>query len=242
MSNCVIFDLSLLLTDERCVWIIDKNKPMKPLLKISNPDFALIKKAIYKRDKHPIVYNGDVYWLPNGIYNVLPTHIDIGLSFAEYIDSDLISGYDIKLNDNVELLKNIKSDIYLVTDRYTSKHGDFLNKIVDELSRKHDIKIKSVISLRKNILDMNSDLIGLYEDVILSFYIGKQIQNNIPVDISMDRYDKVIFIGDNRVRFINMVDKIKYFDVDNIDIKFVVVEVTNNKVNKLMMKKYHIKK
>ena len=242
MSNAIIFDFSLIYNDERCVWIVDRKNTSKPIIKISGDDFNLIKKGVYKSHKHPIMFNGDMYWLPNSLYNKVPSNIDMALSFSEFINSDYINDYSSKITDNVDILKNIKSDIYLITDKFTRKHKVFLDKIVDILKNEHGIIVKSVITIRKNILDMNQDIISLYEDAILSMYIGKQIHNNKVTDISIDRYNKITFIGDNKVRFINMIDKIKYLDVDNIDVSFVVAEMTNNAMNRLMVKKYRIKK
>ena len=45
------------------VWVIDKNKPSIPILKISPVEFALIKSGIYVNDEIPIDYNNERFFI-----------------------------------------------------------------------------------------------------------------------------------------------------------------------------------
>lgn len=242
MSNALICDMSIFLEDDRSVWIIDKNKPNVPVFKIRYDVFNLIRKGVFKAQKNPIVYNGDVYWLPNSININIPSDIDAGLSFIEYIDSKKIAEYGININDNINILKNINCDIYLVTEKYTMKHKVFLDKLTDVIKNDYDINIKKVVCLKTSILDLNYDVIGLYEDVITSFLLGKQIHSNKVTDIEVPAYDKISFISDNKVRFIDINSKIKYLDVNNFNKKLNLIEVTNNKYNRIMVKNIDLNK
>ena len=45
------------------IWIIDKNKPYEPILKISPIEFILIKSGIYAKDDILVEYNNESYFI-----------------------------------------------------------------------------------------------------------------------------------------------------------------------------------
>ena len=47
-----IFDIDVLLTTESKPWIIDKNNPNIPLLKLEKSDFNLIKNDVFKKQNN----------------------------------------------------------------------------------------------------------------------------------------------------------------------------------------------
>ena len=45
------------------IWVIDKNNPSVPILKISPIEFALIRSGIYVKDDILIEYNGESFFI-----------------------------------------------------------------------------------------------------------------------------------------------------------------------------------
>ena len=65
------FDLDTILRIDNKVWIIDKKNPNNPIMKISQSDFNLIKKGVYKSQNSQLYFNGVNYWIPETLLNEL---------------------------------------------------------------------------------------------------------------------------------------------------------------------------
>ncbi len=82
------FDLDTIIRIDNKVWIIDKKNPNNPILKISQSDFNLIRKGIYRSHNQRLSLNGTNYWFPEEIMNQIKTkRPDI------LVSSDFIAGF-----------------------------------------------------------------------------------------------------------------------------------------------------
>ena len=66
-----IFDIDTLISVDSHPWIVDKNNPNNPLMKISKTDYNLFKNGVYKKQGNKIEYNGKTYWLPSDVFEKL---------------------------------------------------------------------------------------------------------------------------------------------------------------------------
>jgi hypothetical protein len=57
------FDINSVIQSHAEVWIVSKSEPNKPILKVSQSDFNLIKKGIFKKHEQQIKINGQSYWI-----------------------------------------------------------------------------------------------------------------------------------------------------------------------------------
>ena len=51
------------------VWVIDRESPDKPLLKLDNTDTVKIQNNLYKRDNLKVEYNENSYYISQDIFD-----------------------------------------------------------------------------------------------------------------------------------------------------------------------------
>ncbi len=110
------------------VWVIDKNKPSVPILKISPIEFALIKSGIYVKDDILIEYNGDSYFISKDMLERIERKIkniklnNIGISYSEFFDDNILNKKDVQvLLDNIKHLIGKNIEIGVLTARSDRK-------------------------------------------------------------------------------------------------------------------------
>ena len=90
-------------------WVILKDNPGKPLMKISNLEFTLIKNGVYIGDDNIIEFNNEKYFVSNDFVERLERRkkniklSSVGISYAEYFDEEIL-----KKKEVIFLLNNIK--------------------------------------------------------------------------------------------------------------------------------------
>ena len=132
MENEIIhwFDADYTLWDTNAKWwIISKKNPSKPIIRITQYEGYLILSGHYSKDGHNIYYNGKEGWLSDDIW--LKTQRtkaidieDIGISFREYLDPELIEKQYKNLIIHIDRIQHIagkKDIINLLTARGNRK-------------------------------------------------------------------------------------------------------------------------
>ena len=71
MVKSHFFDIDTLIKLENQAWVVDKNNPNIPIMKISKSDFNLIQNGIYRKQNNKIEFNGKLFWLPTELVNKL---------------------------------------------------------------------------------------------------------------------------------------------------------------------------
>ena len=109
------FDIDTLIKFNNKAWIVDKNKPSKPIMKISKSDLSLISSGIYRKQGNKIEFNGKIFWLPTDMYNEIKVKAkfhksnlsDLAISLQEFYNKDIIDNINFDLNlDLILKLKN----------------------------------------------------------------------------------------------------------------------------------------
>lgn len=205
MKKNYFFDLDGTLVDcKRFIWVIDKNKPSYPLMKMTPLDFSLIKYNFYKEDGLLVEFDGQSFFISQELFDniqkikKLPIE-RLGFSFREFKDKKYINSEDFDfLYQNIKHLVGSKTNITFLTARSNRyKHGDFLNKlrfILENLNlklykiyfigKKHEVYHRSYLSFRKAL-------------ILLEHMIGLKIKNEKFIDKKQDKFDKLYFYDDN---------------------------------------------
>jgi hypothetical protein len=202
-----IFDIDVLLTINSKPWIIDKNNPNVPLLKISKSDFNLIKNGVYKSQKNILEYNGKTFWLPNSLNNKLKImaknkriNIDnIAISMQEFLNKDVIDNLDYSINfEAISDLKNKNEDIYLICSTNTERnYRTIVEKLLEKLTEE-GIMIKKFYYLNEAFYNSNSDEIIFKKALIcLKHLVGYEIKNEQFIDNEITKYSKLNFYDDD---------------------------------------------
>lgn len=253
-----IFDIDVLLNIDSKPWIIDKNNPNVPLLKISKSDFNLIKKGVYKTQNNMIESNGVSYWLPTSLFNRLKVlsknkRIDINnlsISMQEFLNKDVIENVDYKINfDAIRHLKNKNEDIYLICSTNTEKnYKKLVEKLMDKL-KYEGIIVKKFYFINDSFRNADYESIIFKKAMIcLKHLVGYEIQNEQFIDTPINKYSKLEYYDDD-FDTLKMVDEINSYlnlilsktedgvkeivkeDVYDDRAIFIAKKITNNKYN-----------
>jgi len=221
------------------VWIIDKNKPSVPILKISSIEFALIKSGIYVKDDIKIDYNNESFFISVDMMERIQRKNknirlgNIGVSYSEFFDDDILNKKDVQL-----LLNNIKHiigkniEIGVLTARSDrKKHSNLLNKLRLKL-KEYGIEIGKIYFISESIraIGYQDKIIYDKNKILLSHLIGLNIEDDHFVPIKKDAYNKIYFYDDVKSNILNVNNLQDYFDflVRNSDSE--CVEFINNRL------------
>jgi nitrogen regulatory protein PII-like uncharacterized protein len=202
-----IFDIDVLITIDSKPWVIDKNNPNIPLLKLSKSDFNLIKNGVYKSQGNKLEYNGKTFWLPNVLFNKIKVIAknkkigitDIAISMQEFLNKDVIENVKYDINyDAISHLKNKSEDVYLICSINTERNykimiDRLLEKLADE-----GILIKKFYYLNETFYNGNNDNVIFKKGTIcLQHLVGYEIKNEVFIDKTINKYSKLYFYDDD---------------------------------------------
>ena len=224
------------------IWVIDKNKPSIPILKISSIEFALIKSGIYVKDDIKIEYNNESFFISVDMMERIQRRNknvrlgNIGISYSEFFDDDILNKKDVQL-----LLNNIKHligkniEIGVLTARSDrKKHSNLLNKLRLKL-KEYGLEIDKIYFVAESIRTTGYQDKVIYDKnkILLSHLIGLNIEDNHFVPIKKDAYSKIYFYDDVKSNILNINSLQDYFDflVRNSDdecVSFINNRLENN--------------
>lgn len=202
------------------IWIIDKNKPSEPVLKISPIEFALIRSGIYVNDDILIEYNGESFFISRDMMERILRKKkirlgNIGISYSEFFDDDILNKKEVQL-----LLNNIKHligkniEIGILTARSDrNKHANLLNKLRVKL-KEYGLQIDKIYFVSESIRAIGYQDKIIYDKnrILLTHLIGLDIEDNHFVPIKKDCYNKVYFYDDVKSNIMNINNLQEYFD------------------------------
>ena len=128
MKICHIFDLDTILILEQKVWIVSKDNPAQPIIRIDESEFNLIKSGIYKSQNNKLEFSGKTYWLPTKLMNTLKVKVKnlgtdlttLAVSMQEFLNKDIIDEKDFKINfDVISHIKNTLDHVYIISAKRT---------------------------------------------------------------------------------------------------------------------------
>lgn len=222
-------DLDALVDIDGSAWIVDKNSPNIPILKISKSDFNLIKSGIYRRQNNKIEFNGISYWLPSDLINKLKIKTKINkvdfsnlaISLQEFLNKSIIENLDFNINNEVlSEFKNSQDDIYIICSKQTkSNYQKLIDKVEDEF-RKNGIKVKNYYFISETFYNQNSDDIEFKKmRLLIQHLVGYKTEGNKFIDQVITRYDKIYYY-DSNINTLKISDKIN-------DLLSIIISNTN---------------
>lgn len=200
------------------IYIIDKEKPHKHLLKISRYEYALIKGGFYTKDGIKLDYNGRKYYISKDMFEVLKSKSNteneerFGVSFINFSNRENLNQSDLKylLHNILHLSKNTM-DVGLLTARFDQRnHADLLNNLRLEL-KDINIDINKIYFVSDTIYSKTPyfQAMGkLY--VLLEHLIGLKIKDGMFTDEEQDMYDTVYFYDDD-IKNIDFANSIMFY-------------------------------
>jgi len=221
------------------IWVIDKNKPSaEPILKISQPEFALIKNGIYIKDDIRIEYNNEKFFISKDMLERILRKKkirlgDIGISYVEYFDEDILNKKEVQiLLNNIKHLIGKNVEIGVLTARSDRrKHANLLNKLRLKLAE-YGLEIDKIYFVSESIRMTGSFDKVTYDKnkILLEHLVGLTIEGNKFLPIKKESYDKIYFYDDVKTNILNINGVQEYFDFLVRNSEDEVIEFINNRL------------
>jgi YHS domain-containing protein len=200
-------DLDILIKNDSKAWIVDKNNPNIPILKIDNSDLSVFKSGILKSQNNKMSFNGKTFYLSNDFMNKLKSKVkkhksdisNLGISFQEFLNPELIE--NVKFEIDLSILKNIvntNDDIYIFCSKNTKEN--FKNQILklEEEFEKIGLSIKKFYYLSETFFNKDEDQIAFIKNkIILQHLVGLKVDGDKFIDENIDEYSEIFYYDDN---------------------------------------------
>lgn len=258
IENAHFFDIDTLIKVDSQVWIVSKMKPSIPIIKITQSEFNLIKKGIYRKHNSPLTMSGETYWLPQNLLeeikikakNFKSDITDLVFSMQEFMNPSVIENLDYEiLTNHFSHLKNKTDDIYVICSKNNKKNYEIIIKKLEGELEKMGLSIKKYYYLSETFYNRDTDYIShIKVKVLLQHLIGYKTEDNKFVNEELMKYDRICFYDDepNVISIAIKANDVFQFLlketedslkstikelVTNEELVLVVNKVTNNKIN-----------
>lgn len=218
-------DHTLILTDAMW-WILDKKDPANYLFRITQYEGALIKTGFHKGDELPIYYNGSTGYLNKATWDKIQRVKrlkleDIGLSFREYTDEDLINSHLTNCVFYIDRFLGLKDHTINILTARGNKEGhqgllDLLDQKMQEsgltLSDSYFVNDPKQVNFGTNSAEKK--LLCIIEKIV-----GYKIQDSEFVHIVDDAYQVSNFFDDedNNITICKDINKFIRFLLSNTE-------------------------
>lgn len=254
-------DIDLVLRTDSKPWIIDKDNPNIPLLKMDIHDFNLFKSGIYKSQGNKISFNGKIFWLSNTFMNKLKiktkkNNIDISnlaISLQEFLNKELVENIEpiIELSLFKRII-NTNDDIYIICSKNKKEIFESQIKKFEENLEELGLKVKNYYFITETFYNKDEDNISYIKSkLLLQHLLGFKTDGDVFSDQEVERYTQINYYDndENSISTSKKVNqileniltktendvKLKIKDViKNNDILLNINEFTNNNANKFI--------
>jgi len=223
------------------VWVIDRESPDKPLLKLDNTDTVKIQNNLYKRDNLKVEYNENSYYISQDIFDKVSKKkkLDIdrlGLSWIEFYDDYYINHNEVKfLLGNIKHLSGSGDKICLLSGRaHLDRHEIVIGKLKDKL-REMGLEVWKTYFVSDRMHDKYDVSMAIKKsNILLEHMVGLKMANNSFQLLKQDWFSDVLFYDDEftNIDYANdlqaLLDDILTNTKDEEVKKVVVDRVTNN--------------
>jgi hypothetical protein len=219
------FDLDGTLWNVNCnVWVIDKENPTEPIIKIGQYEIKKILDDFYKRDDIMIEYDEEVYYISKSLFNKIQKKRKLpierlGLSWIEYLDPE-----DIPDNNITYLTYNYKhvkdQQINILTGRNNrKKHAQILNRLRLKL-KEYNIDIFKIYFVSNIFYKQHEDVISYNKSkILLEHLVGVKIEDDKFIALKQDWFANVHFYDDEKktIDIVNDMNDLLYNILKNTD-------------------------
>ena len=266
MSNAYIFDIDTLIRVDNNVWIVYKDNPSVPIIKVSQSEFNLIKKGIYRKHESKLNMDGNLYFLPKNLLNSLKIKCknlkyditNLAFSMQEFMNPDIIKHLDYEiLTSTFQHLKN-QGDIYVICSKNNKKNYTPIMEKLEHEFLNLGMEIKKYYYLSETFFNRDHDYISnIKVKLLLQHLFGLRTKVTKFTSDKVAKYDTIYYYDDevhaielakdaNRVfdfLMTNSDDDVKANLKDQLkkDNTIIVNQITHNKLNRFIVTEVNIR-
>ena len=259
MSNkAFFFDINTLITTNSKVWIVDRDKPNKPILRIPKSDFNLIKKGVYKKDNIKFEMQDESYWISKDLFDQIKIKSKnqnlniskLAFSMQEFMNKDIIENNDFTIHlENIRHLKNTSGDIYIICSKNTKNNYELIISKLEEKLKEIGLVVKSYYYISETFYNRDEDDINNKKiRLLIQHLIGMKTEGNKFTHTEITKYDVINFYDDEArvIELAKNANNVLQFLIENSEdlvkdrvkevlkqdvCELVINQVTFNKVN-----------
>ena len=268
MSNkAFFFDINTLITTNSKVWIVDRDKPNKPILRIPKSDFNLIKKGVYKKDNIKFEMQGESYWISKDLFDQIKIKSKnknlnisrLAFSMQEFMNKEIIENNDFTIHlENIRHLKNTSGDIYIICSKNTKNNYELIISKLEEKLKEIGLVVKSYYYISETFYNRDEDDINNKKvRLLIQHLIGMKTEGDKFTHTEITKYDVINFY-DDEARVIELsknANNVLQFLIENSEdlvkdrvkevlkqdvCELVINQVTFNKVNLFVTSKVEL--
>ena len=233
-------------------WIVNKDSPNTPLIKLELSDFNLFKSGIFKSQNNKIQFNGKTFWLSNEFMNKIKiiakkTKVDIsnlGISMQEFMNPEIIENLEFDLDLSIfNNIINTNDDIYIICSKNTkSRYTKQIEKLEEKLESL-GLKVKNYYFISSTFSNSNDDHRAIIKSkIILQHLLGNKIESEKFVEENITDYNQITFYDDDQLSIqtalnINSVLE-KYLLLTEDSTKILIKDKIKKDDNFLIIKEY----
>ena len=262
--NAHFFDINSAITMNSQVWLVSKTKPNQPIVKISQSDFNLIKKGVFKNNGELLTISRKDYWISSDLLEKIKIQCkklnvnitDISFSMQEFMNPEVINSLDYKIwEDHFLSLKNSNDDIYIICSKNTEKNYESQITKLEDFLLELGLKVKKYYYFSETFYNRDGDKISHRKiRLLLQHAFGLKTDDVKFTDEEINQYDEIFFYDDEKttiqlckksndiLKFLydnsesNVKEKVKSL-IEEKSPSIIINEVTFNKVNPFSMTK-----
>jgi hypothetical protein len=246
------------------VWLVSKTRPNQPIVKISQSDFNLIKKGVFKNNGELLTISRKDYWISIDLLEKIKIQCkklnvnitDITFSMQEFMNPEVINSLDYKIwEDHFLSLKNSNDDIYIICSKNTEKNYEYQISKLEDFLLELGLKVKKYYYFSETFYNRDGDKISHRKiRLLLQHAFGLKTDDVKFTDEEINQYDEIFFYDDEKttiqlckksndiLKFLydnsesNVKEKVKSL-IEEKSPSIIINEVTFNKVNPFSMTK-----
>lgn len=229
MIDAHFFDLDTLIGLDSSVWIVSKIRPKEPIIKISQSEFNLIRKGLYKKFKSQLNISGQNYWLPENLFNTLKVRCkqkniditDLAFSMQEFMNPEIVANLDFSiLSHNFEHLKNTNDDIYVICSKSSKNSYQYIIEKLEKYLFEIGLKPKNYYYISETFYNKNSDEISHKKvRLLLQHLVGLKTEGDKFTNDEISKYSKISFYDDDisTIKLANNINSVLDVILSNTD-------------------------
>jgi hypothetical protein len=225
------FDLDVLIKIDSLIWIVSKTKPKVPIIKLTQSEFNLIKKGIYKKYNSQLKISGTNYWLPENLLNDIKVKCkkngiditDLAFSMQEFMNPEIIDSLSYEIfTKNIEHLRNSNDDIYIVCSKNTKTNYENIIQKLEKSFLEMGLFVKNYYYLSETFYNKdNDDIVHKKIRLLLQHLVGYKTESDKFSENEIKKYEFVSFYDDD----LKSIELAK--DINSV-LKFIISNTDNN--------------
>jgi hypothetical protein len=266
-NKAFFFDLNSLITTNSKVWIIDRDKPNKPILRIPKSDFNLIKKGVYKKDNIKFEMQDESYWISKELFDQIKIKSKsknlnisrLAFSMQEFMNKEIIENNDFTIHlENIRHLKNTSGDIYIICSKNTKNNYELIISKLEDKLKEIGLVVKSYYYISETFYNRDEDDINNKKvRLLLQHIIGMKTEVDKFTHTEITKYDVISFYDDEArvIELAKNANNVLQFLIENSEdlvkdrvkevlkesqCELVINQVTFNKVNLFVTSKVEL--